>query len=105
MGIVWCNLSEVTGLSGVCIVLVDEKVHIVITSFICLFKFIIEKLGVINAEASVLAAHAHYLVDHVQLVLWNLRSCILLANHLAEGLVLCFLDIEKRFGRCTAHLL
>ena len=47
----------------------------------------------IDAEPAMLAAHADDLVDHVELVLGDLRTCILLADHLRNVLIPSLLDV------------
>ena len=59
----------------------------------------------IDAEPAMLAAHADDLVDHVELVLGDLRTCILLADHLRNVLIPGLLDVEERLCRGPTQLL
>ena len=59
----------------------------------------------VDAKSSVLAAHSDDLIDHVELVLGDLRSCILLTDHLCNILIPCLLDLEEGLCRGPPMLL
>lgn len=59
----------------------------------------------VDTEATVLSAHPHNFVNHVEVRLWNLGTCILFANHFPHVLVLAVFDLEQSFVWDSSKLL
>lgn len=57
--------------------LLYEPVHVVVSRLICQLELVVQQLGVVDAEAAVLAAHANYFVNHIETVFWDLTSRVL----------------------------
>ena len=57
--------------------LLNEPVHVVVSRLICQFELVVQKLGVVDTEAAVLAAHADNFVNHIETVFRDLTSRVL----------------------------
>ena len=66
----------------------------VVSLFVGLVELVVEQLRVVDAEAAVLPAHAHYLVDHVELVFRDLSTLELVDDHVSHGLILTIRDVQ-----------
>lgn len=84
-------------------VLVNQDVHVVVAHLVRLLQLVVEQLRVVNAEATVLATHPHHLVDHVEPVLGQLRTLVLLADNLANLLVLAVVYLELGLFLCPTQ--
>lgn len=77
----------------------------IVSRFVGELKLVVEQLRVVDAKPSVLAAHAHNLVDHVESMLRNFLTQILVRNYFADVFEPVLADIDQRFGRTASYVL
>jgi len=85
--------------------LLDEPVHVIVSRLVGELKLVVEQLRVVDAEASVLAAHAHNLVDHIKSMFRDFLTYILVRNYFTDVFESVLADIDKRFGRTASYVL
>jgi len=89
---------------GVCRIrlLIDEPVHVIISCLVCLFNFVVQKLAVVAAKPAMPTPHSNDFVYHVESVLWEFTTFVLVAYQRLWVLVLCSFLVKQRVRLASA---
>lgn len=77
--------------------LVNKLIHVFIAIFICLVNLEVQQLAMINSEATVKSPHANHFINHIQSVVGNFSTDILVSYDVSNLLVLGTFQIDKWF--------